>query len=443
MADVTILCHGVFDVLHVGHLRLLEEAAKLGDHLVVSITADEYVGKGPGRPINHQSDRARMVAALPMVDQTIVSFHRSAAGVIHDIKPDIYVKGKEYMSEDVAGNLESERVAVQSHGGKVVFIDTGEDTRSSSNIINRHQPTITSAAAEWVQLHNFTWKDVAGWLDRAASRHVTVAGEVIMDKYEYVIPHGKSPKEPVITWTADPDEEPEQWVGGSNAVLEHVRSAGISNYRLAGNLADPVIKQRDVHKPFMTKIHSTAHIPAEFKPLVLDDCDVLIVTDFGHGLFPRKRALDAKFKALTVQSNSLNWGMNRINKWMGVRFDFLACDMKELQLAVPDMESIEHGIETISKRIATTYTLVTLGHEGAVFYDGHFHQVPAFTDSAVDRIGAGDAFLGSVTSLLAEGAPPEVVMLVGSCAAALHVQKPGNGVASKAELYGFLKAVLS
>jgi rfaE bifunctional protein nucleotidyltransferase chain/domain len=439
----TALVHGVFDVLHVGHLKLIEEAAKLGT-VVLSITADEYVGKGPGRPINSHEDRARVLSQLRDVRHVLVSYHRSATGIIDDIRPDFYVKGIEYESEDVAGNFDAERLAVESHGGKVVFVDTGEDTRSSSAIINRHQPTITAEAHRWVRAKNLSWDLVGSWLRTASAKSVTVAGEVIRDEYVYVVPHGKSPKEAVITWTQDREVDSEEWMGGSFVVAQHAHAAGADTFKLVGDMANPVVKRRWVHRPFTQKVFSFVEMPS-LSPLEYVEGEVVIVADFGHGMFPNSTlSVDAKFKAITVQSNSMNWGMNRINKWSNTRWDYLACDLAELSLAVPDADSLEEAITVMQTRLNAPHAVVTRGHRGAVYSDRQkLYEVPAFTDRAIDRIGAGDAFLGSTSSLIAAGAPVEVVQFVGSCAAALHVQTAGNAVAPRNELYGYMKAVLA
>ena len=101
------MAHGVFDLLHMGHVRHLEEARNFGTILVVSVTADKFVNKGPGRPVFNQILRAEMLAALACVDWVIVSEAPTAESVIEILKPDVYVKGVEYSDEraDVTGKI--------------------------------------------------------------------------------------------------------------------------------------------------------------------------------------------------------------------------------------------------------------------------------------------------------------------------------------------------
>jgi len=113
-----VLATGCFDILHVGHLYYLEEAKKHGDHLLVGIPADEYVRKGPGRPVFSQNERAKLLRALRVVDRVIVYREEIPFGLIDLMRPEVYVKGKEY-----EGRL-PEQELVEYYGGKVVFADT-------------------------------------------------------------------------------------------------------------------------------------------------------------------------------------------------------------------------------------------------------------------------------------------------------------------------------
>src|SRR4029078_6036599 len=90
------LCHGVFDVVHLGHIRHIQAARREGDVVIVTITADRHVNKGPGRPVFAENMRAEMLATLSTVDWVGISQSPSAEQIIEIIKPDIYVKGSDY-----------------------------------------------------------------------------------------------------------------------------------------------------------------------------------------------------------------------------------------------------------------------------------------------------------------------------------------------------------
>ena len=112
-------CHGVFDLVHPGHIRHFEEAKRQGDVLIITSTPDEFVNKGPGRPVFNQRLRAESLAALQVVDYVAINRSPTAAGTIELLRPDIYVKGGEYANlKDLTGGIAMEAKAVRAAGGR-------------------------------------------------------------------------------------------------------------------------------------------------------------------------------------------------------------------------------------------------------------------------------------------------------------------------------------
>jgi D-glycero-beta-D-manno-heptose 1-phosphate adenylyltransferase len=128
-----VFTNGCFDIIHAGHVRYLQAARQLGDLLIVGLNSDSSVSllKGPTRPINNQEDRAEVLAALSSVDYVIIFGEQTAEKLIRVIKPDIYVKGGDY----VVANL-PEAELIDKLGGEIVLIPEVQG-RSSSNIINK------------------------------------------------------------------------------------------------------------------------------------------------------------------------------------------------------------------------------------------------------------------------------------------------------------------
>ena len=124
--------------VHMGHVRHLEAARREGDVLIVTVTADRFVNKGPGRPIFPELLRAEMLAALEYVDWVGINHAPIAENVLDTVKPDVYVKGSDYENpeDDITGKIADERDAVERHGGRLVF--TKDITFSSSSLINRY-----------------------------------------------------------------------------------------------------------------------------------------------------------------------------------------------------------------------------------------------------------------------------------------------------------------
>ncbi len=116
-----VATNGCFDLLHVGHVTYLEEARRQGDALLVGLNGDESVRqlKGAGRPVNVESDRARVLAALESVDAICIFSEKSALRFLQVAQPDIYVKGGDYTLETLN---QEERKAVETAGGKIVIL---------------------------------------------------------------------------------------------------------------------------------------------------------------------------------------------------------------------------------------------------------------------------------------------------------------------------------
>lgn len=128
-----VLANGCFDVLHVGHVRYLEGARKLGDILVVGINSDEQVAlqKGAGRPVLLARERAEIVAALEAVTHVTIFDEPTVEQLLLALKPDVHAKGTDYTTETVP-----ERDVVRSYGGQVAIVGDPKD-HSTSEIIAR------------------------------------------------------------------------------------------------------------------------------------------------------------------------------------------------------------------------------------------------------------------------------------------------------------------
>ncbi|EGO62910.1 D-glycero-beta-D-manno-heptose 1-phosphate adenylyltransferase [Acetonema longum] len=129
----TVFTNGCFDILHAGHVRYLGEARHLGDCLIVGLNSDASVRrlKGPKRPVNCQEDRAEVIAALAAVDYVVIFDEMTAESIVADIRPDIYVKGGDYLLDHLP-----EAKIVAQYGGRTVLIPEVPG-RSSTNIIRK------------------------------------------------------------------------------------------------------------------------------------------------------------------------------------------------------------------------------------------------------------------------------------------------------------------
>src|SRR4051812_6883339 len=157
-----VMCHGTFDLMHTGHIRHLQRAKQEGDVLLVTVTADAHVNKGPGRPVFREDLRAETLAALSCVDYIAINHEVSAISLIGRLQPNLYVKGSEYRaaSDDVTGNIDREREAVEACGGAIFYTD--EITFSSSSLINEHFGVFSPETKNYLQMfrQKHSYKDV-------------------------------------------------------------------------------------------------------------------------------------------------------------------------------------------------------------------------------------------------------------------------------------------
>lgn len=130
-----VFTNGCFDLLHVGHVRYLQEARQLGDVLVIGVNSDASVKrlKGPTRPVQIENDRAEILAALAAVDFTVIFTEDTPENLIHKVKPDILVKGGDWQIDQIVG-----APFVQSYGGKVMSLQF-VDGKSTTKLIEKAQ----------------------------------------------------------------------------------------------------------------------------------------------------------------------------------------------------------------------------------------------------------------------------------------------------------------
>lgn len=470
---VVVLCHGCFDLLHVGHIKHFQTARGLGDVLVVSITADEFVNKGPGRPAFPSELRADMLAALSVVDYVVVVEDPSAEPIIKALKPSIYVKGNEYAeaSKDITGKITGERELVQSFGGRIHFTD--EPTFSSSNLLNRYFSLLDEPARAYLdKLRHSDWeRRIAEYIERIGKMKIVMIGETIIDDYQYVAPMGKAAKENIIATLLQSDEF---FAGGVIAAANHL--AGLCpNIEVISILGDPahgpnfedfvrekldksirffpfyrpggptVQKTRFVEPTYVRKLFEVYRM--DDKPLSpalqrdiraaisdrIKDADLVVVSDFGHGFLDAETIEllqnNARFLAVNAQSNAANTGYNLVTKYR--RADFICIDALEARLASHDKHAGLHQVvsEILPERIDCANFIVTHGRSGCYTYDRARNEnahVPAFRQGAVDTVGAGDALFVLSAPFVAVGAETELAGFVGNVAGGIKVDIVGH-----------------
>jgi len=463
-----VQCHGVFDLLHVGHIRHFEEARAHGDVLIVTLTPDRYVGKGPNRPAFPQELRAEALAALHQVDYVAINNSPTAVSAINLVKPAVYAKGPDYsdMDSDYSGGIFEEREAVESNGGEIAFTD--DITFSSSSLINRYVDVLPDETQEYLKVFESRHghDSVTQYLEGAKNLRVLVIGETIIDEYQYCKAIGKSSKDPMlVVQLTDRETTP----GGILAVANHVSplaksvsmvtivgdpgpydeliNAGVSDsvdrHMIRRDGTPTLVKRRFIEPYFdqklleMYEMDSRPPSQEEEDELcnllnrLVPEVDLVVVVDFGHGMLtPRSiEILASKSKFLTVnaQSNAGNFGYHTVSRYP--RADYISMTESELRLDAQDRTTpVETLITRLADKLDAKFITVTKGAQGSLCFDREsgIVDVPAIATKVVDRVGAGDAYLSIGSLCAAQGAPAEIVGLMGSAAAAQAVTVVGN-----------------
>lgn len=481
-------CHGCFDLLHPGHVMHFKAARKYGDVLIVTITEDKFVNKGPDRPVFNENIRAENLAAIEFIDYVAINRSPRATPAIETIQPDFYVKGQDYkdLDEDFSGGIIEEKQAVEKCGGQLVFTD--EIQFSSSKLINRYIDVRDDHLNDYLKRarSSFKYNAILKRFKEIENYNVLVVGDIILDEYQFVRAMGKSSKSPTLTVKK---LDSELYAGGSLAVANHI-SNFVKNVSLFGTFGlnsghdhrefieshlnrnakfegvylpkrPTVLKSRMVDQVFKFKLFEIIEIDdSEYdkgeKKKVLEALrrlknhfDMIVVADFGHGMIDSdiiKELIDSnKFLCINAQTNSANRGFNLLTKYD--RCDYFSIDKEEAQLATHDRYGNISDIHTtLMNSTNATMGSVTLGVHGSAVMDknGKTSTAPALSREVVDTIGAGDAYL-SVTSLLAKnGASTDEIAFVGNAVGALAVKILGNkSYIEKTALLKYLKTLLS
>jgi rfaE bifunctional protein kinase chain/domain/rfaE bifunctional protein nucleotidyltransferase chain/domain len=460
-------CHGCFDLLHPGHIKHFEAAERLADIVIVTLTPDRFVNKGPGRPAFNEHLRLESIAALQAVDYAVLNEWSTAEEAIKIIKPNVYVKGQDYQAreKDITGNIFKEEHAVKEVGGEIHF--TEEIVFSSSSLLNTHFSPYNEKTREYLAV--FKKKNSADKINKELERlediSVLVIGDTIIDEYHYCQPLGKSTKSPNISAVY---LKQNVFAGGVLAVANHLNqfaknvemvtvlgkdnsqrevidtklSKGVSKklfYRADGptntkrRYLDTYLDIKLFEVTFMNDKHIDEKLEKEIIShlrVAVRKHDMILVTDFGHGFITPAiiEFLEStgKFMAVNAQTNSNNYGYNYITKYR--KAGFVSIDERELRLPFSDSHGkIEELVRKLKKTTRAEKIQITLGASGStVFAKNKFFFTPAFATSIRDSVGAGDAVL-SVTALCAyNGVAPEVISFVGNCVGALAVRVIGN-----------------
>jgi rfaE bifunctional protein kinase chain/domain/rfaE bifunctional protein nucleotidyltransferase chain/domain len=487
VGKTVVHCHGCFDMVHPGHVRYLEFAARQGDLLVVSLTGDSQIVKGDQRPYIPEELRAENLAALAAVSLVTINRHPTACELLSEMRPDIYVKGREYEHNSDPG-FAAERDIVAGYGGRVLF-SSGDVVFSSSRLIETMEQDLTlenERLTLFNRRHAIDRANIDRLLGAFSDLNVLVIGDLVLDRYVLCDATDLASEAPMMSLT---QQEERVYVGGAGIVAQHVAGLGAKVYLLSAIANDETSQQtertlaRAGVRPFLIQCRSempqkTRYLVDTSKLLRVDrgeshpldsvagqqaadwvasqsvPFDAVIFCDLGYGVITRG-LLDRLYELWRHPQPILAASVAgpRANLLQFSRIDLLCPTERQLRSSLHDFG---RGLASVAwdamDRTQARHMLVTLGKKGLVTFDRQSQDdrspewrgrlrseyLPALARHTIDPLGCGDALLTAATLAMATGGSLMQAAYVGSAAAAVAIERLGNVPIDLETLLGWL-----
>ncbi len=462
-----VLCHGVFDLLHIGHVTYFEQAKKFGDILVVSITDDKYVNKGPLRPVYNINQRISLIKKLSIVDFVVKSNFQTAKEVIEKIGPNYYCKGPDYKNKfKYDENLRKEIYALRKSKGK--FITVKHLKLSSSKLINKSnldlkEDDLSKYLLKLRSKYNLSY--MLAEIKKIKNLKSLVLGETIIDKYFFADAVGRSGKDPMMVFKLKNEK---MFLGGSGYIANLSSSLGANTNHIS-HIGDKDSYVKFIKRNLSKKINSELLIKSN-SPTILklryvdyyrnnkiigfyninedplnemeerkyikriqklkDSIDLIILADYGHGEISNQAIKNLqkinKKIYLNTQLNSFNYGSHNLRKFK--KINTICINEGELRFELRDKKNnIALLVKKLRKTINCENIIITQGKYGAtIFTKTKKYFCPAFDIKPLDTIGSGDTLFTVVSLCLASKINPELSLVFASISAALSTQNIGN-----------------
>jgi rfaE bifunctional protein kinase chain/domain len=464
---IVVMCHGVFDLVHPGHIRHLLYAKGKADILVASLTADAHITKASYRPFVPQALRALNLAALETVDYVIVDENATPLENLARIQPDFFAKGYEYQDGGVHPKTQQELDILSSFGGEILFTP-GDIVYSSSALIESRPPNLAlDKLLTLMEAEEITFDRLRDALRAFEGVEVHVVGDTIVDSLSYTTMVGGMTKTPTPSVRFDNRID---YIGGAAIVSEHMRAAGaevtFSTVLGEDSLKDFVIeglkkagvKTKAILDHTRPTTHKNAFVCGDYRMLKVDTLDnrsisdviadqlakriretpakAVVFSDFRHGIFNRRtiphlvEALPPGTFRVADSQVASRWG--NILEFKG--FDLITPNEREARFALADQDT---GVRPLASRLhdeAECKTVILkLGDRGLLTSRSSKHEdyrsffvIDSFADRVVDAVGAGDALLSYATLAMVTDGSGAVASILGALAAALECEVDGN-----------------
>jgi bifunctional ADP-heptose synthase (sugar kinase/adenylyltransferase) len=462
-----IMCHGVFDVVHPGHVRHLLYAKSKADVLIGSVTADRHITKGVHRPHVPEDLRAVNLAAFEMVDYVVIDPNDTPLENLAVIQPDYFAKGFEYSASAISQKTADEEAVVKSYGGELLFTP-GDIVYSSSALINLAPPSVKMEKLQIVmERFGLTFLDLRDTLAKMADLKVHVVGDTIIDSYTHCAMIGGQTKTPTMSVLY---ERKVDYVGGAGIVAKHLKAAGakVTFSTVLGNDELKDFTLRDLRgagidvKAVMDKsrptVNKNAIVVGGYRLLKVDTldnrsisdtilgtvtkaikavpADAVVFSDFRHGLFNRRTIPDL---IAAIPSGTFRVADSQVaSRWGNITefkdFDLITPNEREARFALADQDSgIRFLASSLYDEAKCKLLMLKLGERGVLACRSSDHGaldsyfvIDSFVDNLVDAVGAGDALLAYSTLAMLVSRNDAVATTLGTVAAACECERDGN-----------------
>jgi rfaE bifunctional protein kinase chain/domain/rfaE bifunctional protein nucleotidyltransferase chain/domain len=476
-------CHGCFDIVHPGHIHYLQFAKSLGDILIVTVSADPQVQKGFNRPLIPDDLRAASLAALECVDHVYVNPHPTAVEILEQLKPDIYVKGREYENNHDPRFL-AERDTVSRNGGRVVF-SSGDVIYSSTALINTLESSELFShekVRRFRQEHDLTSATLSNLIQRFRDKRIVVIGDYIMDRYRFCDATGVASEGPMMTLRS---LQTDQYDGAGAVIARHLSSFGaqvtfitsLANDEESRNVVHRLnsdginvqaVRQRKqlvtktrflVDQTKLFKLDEGAVTPLDSRSLdemtgmIQAECanaDGVIFADFGYGTITGPlldRVLAEVRRRVPIVTADVSGRQSTLLRFKDV--DLLCPTEREVRQTLNNFSSgLNAVVYDLLQKTSAKSAMITLGKQGLCLFDDCQHTaplqawdrklraayLPALAPQGIDPLGCGDALLATASLALAAGGSRPAAALLGSIAAGIEVQQIGNQAVTTEQL---------
>ncbi len=478
----TILCHGVFDIVHPGHIRHLNYAKSKADILIVSLTSDKFIKKGYLRPHVPEYLRAQSLANLEIVDYVIIDDNEKPLSLLKKIKPTFFAKGFEYSKNGLPDATKEEMEVVKTFKGKMIFTP-GNIIYSSTQLLNLEKPNLKyEKLLTIMKINKIKFNKLHDVIKNFKKQSFHVLGDTIVDSITDTILIGGQTKTPTLSVLY---QNRKQFLGGAAIVARHILASGakVEFTTVVGKdlLGRETIKKLNKEKIKVNAIFDENRPTTEKNAIVTENYRLLkvdtlnnspisdniikkictylkkskyknlIFSDFRHGIF-NLNSIDF-FNNISEYYSFKSADSQVASRWGNItdfkNFDLITPNEKEARFSIGDQDS---NVRNLSLQLYLKSNckniILKLGEKGIYsvvpssdrrkFYA---ISLDSFVEKAIDPVGAGDALLAYASLTYAQTKSIEIASILGSIAAAIETERDGNIPVSSADIFKMLNKI--